>query len=95
MPESSVTNEDGYRLGRGYIAASRYAFALRDELSKTPYEHLLTRTARLNLQHFLYKEANGFLLHSTIQDYLRRRQESGQDGNKEPLHVADLATGTG
>lgn len=72
MPESSVTNEDGYRLGRGYIAASR-----------------------LNLQHFLYKEANGFLLHSTIQDYLRRRQESGQDGNKEPLHVADLATGTG
>lgn len=72
MPESNITNADGYRLGRGYVAASR-----------------------LNLQHFLHKDAHGFLLHSTIQDDLRSRQDSGQDGNKDPLHVADLATGTG
>ncbi|KAI1128253.1 hypothetical protein F5Y10DRAFT_240890 [Nemania abortiva] len=51
--------------------------------------------SRLNLQHFMWKDAQGFLLHPTVQSALRRRQESGQNENKESISVADLATGTG
>ncbi|KAI0532578.1 hypothetical protein GGR58DRAFT_489759 [Xylaria digitata] len=48
--------------------------------------------SRLNLQHFMYKDAQGFLLHPVIQNYLRHKQESRR---KDLLQVADLATGTG
>ncbi|KAI1352227.1 hypothetical protein F5Y01DRAFT_324425 [Xylaria sp. FL0043] len=51
--------------------------------------------SRLNLQHFMYKDAQGFLLHLVIQKELRDKQESRQTGGEELLHVADLATGTG
>ncbi|TGJ80414.1 hypothetical protein E0Z10_g8351 [Xylaria hypoxylon] len=51
--------------------------------------------SRLNLQHFMYKDAQGFLLHPVIQTNLRHKQESRETGSKDLLHVADLATGTG
>ncbi|GAP90267.1 putative umta methyltransferase family protein [Rosellinia necatrix] len=51
--------------------------------------------SRLNLQHFMWKDAQKFLLHPTIQADLRRKRESSQTGSKEPIRVADLATGTG
>ncbi|KAI0433477.1 hypothetical protein F5Y09DRAFT_299026 [Xylaria sp. FL1042] len=51
--------------------------------------------SRLNLQHFMYKDAQGFLLHPVIQTELRHKQDSRQTGSEEVLHVADLATGTG
>ncbi|KAI0404999.1 hypothetical protein F4802DRAFT_615172 [Xylaria palmicola] len=50
---------------------------------------------RLNLQHFMYKDSYGFLLHPVIQAYLRQEQEARQTGSQESLHLADLATGTG
>ncbi|GAW10940.1 hypothetical protein ANO14919_002780 [Xylariales sp. No.14919] len=51
--------------------------------------------SRLNLQHFLYKDAQGFLLHPVIQASLHRQKESRQAGSKDSLQIADLATGTG
>ncbi|KAI1496055.1 hypothetical protein F5X99DRAFT_401475 [Biscogniauxia marginata] len=66
------TNEDGYRLGRGYAAATR-----------------------LNLQQFLWKDAQGFLLHPKIQEYLRSKGSSSAEGEQKELAIADLATGTG
>ncbi|KAI0549110.1 hypothetical protein F4679DRAFT_548263 [Xylaria curta] len=50
--------------------------------------------SRLNLQHFMYKDAQGYLLHPAIQADLRHKQEARQDGSKDPLRIADLATGT-
>lgn len=47
---------------------------------------------RLNLQHFLYKDAQGFLLHPVIQAELRKKQATESE---ESLSIADLATGTG
>ncbi|KAI1640298.1 hypothetical protein F4809DRAFT_637697 [Biscogniauxia mediterranea] len=53
-------------------------------------------TTRLNLQHFLWKEAQGFLLHPRIQEHVLRTTRSSSDqGGKRELAVADLATGTG
>ncbi|KAI3332300.1 hypothetical protein HD806DRAFT_480081 [Xylariaceae sp. AK1471] len=51
--------------------------------------------SRLNLQHFMYKDAQGFLLHPVIQAYLRCKEESRQTGSEDSLQIADLATGTG
>ncbi|KAI0815511.1 hypothetical protein GGR55DRAFT_629178 [Xylaria sp. FL0064] len=51
--------------------------------------------SRLNLQHFMYKDAQGFLLHPIIQTKLRDKQDSRQSESEGLLHVADLATGTG
>ncbi|KAI0875226.1 hypothetical protein GGS24DRAFT_515798 [Hypoxylon argillaceum] len=48
--------------------------------------------SRLNLQHFLYKDAQGFLLHPVIQAELRKKQATESE---ESLSIADLATGTG
>ncbi|KAI8951037.1 hypothetical protein F4801DRAFT_589909 [Xylaria longipes] len=50
--------------------------------------------SRLNLQHFMYKDAQGFLLHPVIQADLHHKQEEKQNGSKDSLRVADLATGT-
>ncbi|KAI0866477.1 hypothetical protein F4860DRAFT_141716 [Xylaria cubensis] len=50
--------------------------------------------SRLNLQHFMYKDAQGYLLHPVIQADLRHKQEAEQDESKDSLRVADLATGT-
>ncbi|KAI1200883.1 hypothetical protein F5X97DRAFT_292391, partial [Nemania serpens] len=72
---------------------------MTDSSSKNPDGYRLGRSyvaaLRLNLQHFVYKDAQGFLLHPTIQAELRRKNESKQTGTQEPLYVADLATGTG
>ncbi|KAI0109482.1 hypothetical protein GGR51DRAFT_558173 [Nemania sp. FL0031] len=51
--------------------------------------------SRLNLQHFLWKDAQSFLLHPVIQAKLRQRQESRQPENTDSISIVDLATGTG
>ncbi|KAI1425290.1 hypothetical protein F5Y12DRAFT_747719 [Xylaria sp. FL1777] len=51
--------------------------------------------SRLNLQHFLYKDAQEFLLHPLIQTSLRQKKDSSQTSSGDQLHIADLATGTG
>ncbi|KAJ8129770.1 hypothetical protein O1611_g3860 [Lasiodiplodia mahajangana] len=51
--------------------------------------------SRLNLQHFMWKDAQGFLLHPVIQAYLHQKRDSGQTENKDSISIADLATGTG
>ncbi|KAI2635194.1 hypothetical protein GGS21DRAFT_543473 [Xylaria nigripes] len=51
--------------------------------------------SRLNLQHFMWKDAQDFLLHPVIQAHLRHESKSRQADDKQPLHVADVATGTG
>ncbi|KAI0459693.1 hypothetical protein F5B21DRAFT_455689 [Xylaria acuta] len=50
--------------------------------------------SRLNLQHFMYKDAQGYLLHPMIQADLHHKQDVRQNGSKDSLRVADLATGT-
>ncbi|KAI8625251.1 hypothetical protein F5Y19DRAFT_450779 [Xylariaceae sp. FL1651] len=70
--EFQSENTDGYRLGRGYMAATR-----------------------LNLQHYIWKDTQGFLLHPTIQAHLHDKAVSRGSGGLSPLHIADLATGTG
>ncbi|KAI0593877.1 hypothetical protein F4775DRAFT_606957 [Biscogniauxia sp. FL1348] len=53
-------------------------------------------TTRLNLQHYLWREAQGFLLHPRIRAHLRTTPpSSGDRSEKQELVVADLATGTG
>ncbi|KAI0967690.1 hypothetical protein F4678DRAFT_445223 [Xylaria arbuscula] len=51
--------------------------------------------SRLNLQHFMYKDAQGYLLHPLVQDHLHQKQEAGQTESEGSINVADLATGTG
>ncbi|KAI1821897.1 hypothetical protein F4861DRAFT_428184 [Xylaria intraflava] len=51
--------------------------------------------SRLNLQHFMYKSAQKFLVHPVIQAHLRRERESKETEDKAPQQIADLATGTG
>ncbi|KAI1360913.1 hypothetical protein F5Y08DRAFT_316201 [Xylaria arbuscula] len=72
---------------------------MTDSASKNPGDYNLGRNyanaSRLNLQHFMYKDAQGFLLHPIIQIYLRHKQDSKQTGDEGVLDVADLATGTG
>ncbi|KAI1302189.1 hypothetical protein F5Y03DRAFT_211665 [Xylaria venustula] len=51
--------------------------------------------SRLNLQHFMYKDAQGYLLHPLIQEYLQQKQEARQSESEGSINVADLATGTG
>lgn len=53
------------------------------------------KSPRLNLQHFMYKDAQKFLLHPIIQIDLRHKQETKQAEDQSVLNVADLATGTG
>ncbi|KAH7012152.1 S-adenosyl-L-methionine-dependent methyltransferase [Microdochium trichocladiopsis] len=45
--------------------------------------------SRLNLQHYLWKETQRYLLHPWVREQLRTSAETGR------LKVADLATGTG
>ncbi|KAI1170461.1 hypothetical protein F4777DRAFT_569009 [Nemania sp. FL0916] len=52
-------------------------------------------SSRLNLQHFLWKNAQGFLLHPVIQAQLRDRHEQSSNSGDNPFYLADLATGTG
>ncbi|KAI0490112.1 hypothetical protein F4859DRAFT_501704 [Xylaria cf. heliscus] len=71
---------------------------MTDSIATSPDGYRLGRNylaaSRLNLQHFMYKDAQGFLLHPVIQAGLQQKQETRQDGSKDSLHVADLATGT-
>jgi hypothetical protein len=48
-------------------------------------EYSLTPTRRLNLQHYLWKETLGYDLHPSAK----------ADDASEPLHIADVGTGTG
>ncbi|KAI0126778.1 hypothetical protein BJ170DRAFT_596347 [Xylariales sp. AK1849] len=51
-------------------------------------------STRLNLQHYLWKEAQGFLIHPSIVEELYKASETGAV-EKRHVEVADLATGTG
>lgn len=71
-------SQSNYVLGRDYLAATRY-------VNQRPWhqDSQLKMQARLNLQHFLWKQNLGYCVHPGIPVH------------REGLCIADVGTGTG
>ena len=69
--------EDHYVLSRGFAANIRFALEYRSGSGNN------SRIIRLNLQHYLWKDEVGYLLHPSISL------------DVEDLSVADIGVGTG
>ena len=75
--EETQPVEDHYILSRGFAANVRFVLEYRAR------SEINSRTIRLNLQHYLWKDEVGYLLHPSIPL------------DVENLSVADIGVGTG
>lgn len=72
-----TVKDDQYLLSRDYIDVSRYGFTASSKQARADH------CPRLNLQHSLWTQMFGYLLHPDI------------DTTNKDLKIADVGTGTG
>ncbi|KAH8666740.1 hypothetical protein BX600DRAFT_462429 [Xylariales sp. PMI_506] len=85
MSTASVVQESENRSGLGVGTSNKDDYVLgRGYAAST----------RLNLQHYLWREAQGFLVHPWVREELHKKAQSAKGGS-QTLEIADLATGTG